>query len=104
MAALTSAGLGYDVRIPDLLAREAENNRVNAAYAAATVSSPLPSGRDAYRTLDDYNADMAALADAHPNLVELYHPAAPVAGRPADPRRRDRQGRDRTRPRSAHAS
>src|SRR5688572_12359075 len=65
-SALTSAGLGYDVRIPDLLTREAENNRVDAAYAAATVSSPLPSGRDAYRTLEDYNADMAALADAHP--------------------------------------
>jgi hypothetical protein len=77
-SALTSAGLGYDVRIPDLLAREAENNRVDAAYAAATVSSPLPSGRDAYRTLEDYNADMAALADAHPNLVELItlpHPS-----------------------------
>ena len=78
VAALAAAGLGYDVRIPDLLAREAENNQVNAAYAAATVSSPLPSGRDAYRTLDDYNADMAALASEHPDLVELFtlpHPS-----------------------------
>ena len=78
VAALTAAGLGYDVRIPDLLAREAENNRANAAYAAATVRSPLPSGRDTYRTLDDYNADMAALASAHPNLVRSFalpHPS-----------------------------
>jgi hypothetical protein len=78
VAALATAGLGYDVRIPDLLAREAENNQVNAAYAATTVSSPLPSGRDTYRTLDDYNADMAALESEHPDLVELFslpHPS-----------------------------
>jgi hypothetical protein len=78
VAALSSAGLGFDVRIPDLLAREAENSRVNAAYAAATVRSPLPSGRDSYRTLDDYNADMAALERDHPDLVTLVtlpHPS-----------------------------
>jgi hypothetical protein len=75
---LVSAGLGYDVRIPDLLALEAENNRVNAAYAAATAQSPLPSGRDAYRTLADYNADMAALESDHPTLVKRFplpHPS-----------------------------
>jgi Zinc carboxypeptidase len=78
VAALAAAGLGYDVRIPDLLAREAQNNQVNAAYAATTVSSPLPSGRDTYRTLDDYDADMAALASAHPDLVSTFslpHPS-----------------------------
>ena len=32
--ALQAAGLTYDVRIPDLVRREAENNEVNAAYAA----------------------------------------------------------------------
>jgi hypothetical protein len=72
VTALVGAGLGYDVRIPDLLAREAENNRVNAAYAATTVSSALPSGRDSYRTLEDYNADLAALAEQRPDLVELF--------------------------------
>ncbi len=78
VAALAGAGLSYDVRIPDLLLREAENNQVNAAYAAATVSSPLPSGRDTYRTLDEYNAEMAAMASEHPDLVELFtlpHPS-----------------------------
>src|SRR5690349_22793436 len=77
-AALTGAGLDYDVRIPDLVAREAEINQLNATYAATTVRSPLPSGRDTYRTLDDYNADMAALASSHPTLVkriELSHPS-----------------------------
>ena len=83
LAALAGAGLGFDVRIPDLLAREAENNQINAAYAASTASSPLPSGRDAYRTLEDYNADMAALERDHPDLVELFtlpHPS--LDGRP----------------------
>ena len=72
VTALVSAGLGYDVRIPDLIAREAENNEINAAYAAATTTSPLPSGRDAYRTLEDYNADMAGLENRRPDLVKRF--------------------------------
>ena len=85
---------------PTCWRREAENNAVNAAYAAATVSSPLPSGRDSYRTLDDYNADMAALAAEHPDMVEAVHAAAPVARRPDRLRHRDRPRR-RRRPRTA---
>ena len=82
VTALVSNGFGYDVRIPDLVAREAENNQVNAAYAAATTTSPLPSGRDAYRTLDDYNADMAALESDHPGLVKRFAlPHASLDGR-----------------------
>ena len=82
VTALVSAGLGYDVRIPDLVAREAENNEINAAYAAATTTSPLPSGRDAYRTLDDYNADMAALESDRPDLVKRFAlPHASLDGR-----------------------
>lgn len=68
--ALTAAGLGYSVRIPDLLQREAENNRANAAFAAANATTGLPSGRNAYRTLDEFNADLAALATEHPTLVK----------------------------------
>ncbi|MGY1805201.1 M14 family metallopeptidase [Blastococcus sp. SYSU D00922] len=83
VAALTTAGLDFDVRIPDLLLREAQNNEVNAAYAAATTTSPLPSGRDAYRTLDEFNADMAALAEAHPDLVKSFTlPRPSLDGRP----------------------
>lgn len=70
-AALTGAGLDYDVRMPDLVAREAEINQLNATYAATTLRSPLPSGRDTYRTLDDYNADMAALGAAIRSAPDL---------------------------------
>ena len=76
--ALQESGLTYDVRIGNLLEREARNNQVNAAYAAATLESPLPSGRDSYRTLDDYNDDMRQLATIRPNIAkefDLPHPS-----------------------------
>ena len=79
---LTAAGFGYDVRIPDLVAREAEVNRINEAFAASTVRSKLPSGRDSYRTLEDYNADMAALVKARPGIAKsITMPLKSVEGR-----------------------
>ncbi len=80
---LLDAGFTYSVSIPDLALRELENNEVNAAYAASTGVSPLPSGRDTYRTLADYNAELSALADGNPGLVrrfELSHTT--LEGRP----------------------
>ena len=76
LAKLVGSGLEHDVRIPDLNLRAAQNNRTNAAYAAATLKSPLPSGRDAYRTLADYNEDIRALAAIRPSIakrIELPH-------------------------------
>ncbi len=67
---LVDAGLDYDVRIPDLNLRAAQNNRVNAEYAAATLESPLPSGRDTYRTLADYNDDVRELAAIRPSIAK----------------------------------
>ncbi|MFZ5849579.1 MAG: M14 family zinc carboxypeptidase [Actinomycetota bacterium] len=69
---LLDAAFTYDVRIPDLVEREAEINRINAAFAAATTRSKLPSGRDAYRTLEDYNADMAGLVKAKPAIARSF--------------------------------
>jgi len=69
--ALREAGLTYDVRIADLVRRSAENNQVNAAYAAATLESPLPSGRDTYRTLADYNDDLRSLEALRPDIAKL---------------------------------
>ena len=79
---LARHGFSWTVRIPDLAARQAANARANAAYAAAVDTSPLPSGRDTYRTLADYEAELEALAEANPGLVkhiELNHPS--VEGR-----------------------
>ncbi len=68
---LLTAGFSYDVRIPDLVLREAKNNQLNQQYAATTVRSALPSGRDGYRTLADYNSEMRTLAASNPDLVTL---------------------------------
>ena len=69
---LAANGFTWTVTIPDLGLREIANNKVNAAYAQATTASPLPSGRDTYRTLADYNADLNALAAANPTLVKRF--------------------------------
>ncbi|MBD8870184.1 M14 family zinc carboxypeptidase [Nocardioides donggukensis] len=76
LSRLVDAGLDYDVRIPDLTLRAAQNNKVNEEYAAATLESPLPSGRDEYRTLADYNDDIRELAAIRPGIakrIELPH-------------------------------
>jgi len=70
--ALRAAGLAYDVEIPDLALRTARNNRASEAYAAAVTTSPLPSGRDSYRTLEDYDDDLRELAAIKPGVVSRF--------------------------------
>ena len=72
LAALTESGFTYDVRIADMVMRGAEIAEINEAYAASVARSPLPSGRDTYRTLADYNADMTRLATDHKKLVKKF--------------------------------
>ncbi|PPK97934.1 zinc carboxypeptidase [Kineococcus xinjiangensis] len=67
---LREAGLDFTVEIPDLALAWARSNQASAAYAASVESSPLPSGRDTYRSLEDYEADLDRLARAHPGLVK----------------------------------
>ena len=69
---LATEGFTWTVTIQDLGLREIQNNQVNAAYAAAVNVSPLPSGRDTYRTLADYDAGLRALASGNPGLVKLF--------------------------------
>jgi hypothetical protein len=69
---LLDADFTYDVRIADLIRREAENNAANATYAAEVSTSPLPSGRTTYRTLADYEADLSALASTYPGHVREF--------------------------------
>jgi hypothetical protein len=69
---LVDSGLAFRVQISDLVRYEAERNAVDAEYAASVARSPLPSGRTAYRTLADYEADMAALVKSKPNLVKEF--------------------------------
>ncbi|HEV2088235.1 MAG TPA: M14 family zinc carboxypeptidase, partial [Cryptosporangiaceae bacterium] len=70
--ALRAAGLTWTVRIPDLGLREGQINAANKAYADSVVTSPLPSGRDTYRKLADYNDDLSELAAIRPDLVKRF--------------------------------
>jgi len=82
LSRLVESGFTWTVTIPDLGLREIQNNEANAAYAQATTTSPLPSGRDTYRTLADYNADLRALAANNPALVKLLTLSRPsIEGR-----------------------
>lgn len=70
VATLAGSGLAWDVEVADLAALEAANRRADAAYAASVDTSPLPSGRDAYRTPEDYETELDQLAADHPDLVQ----------------------------------
>ena len=66
---LREAGFSYTVRIADLAARDEQNRLADERYAAVTAVSPLPSGRDSYRYLSDYETELAQLARDHPDLA-----------------------------------
>jgi Zinc carboxypeptidase len=70
-ATLQASGLRYRVRVADLAARDRGSLRADRRYAATTARSSLPSARDSYRHLADYDAELKALAQAHPGLVKL---------------------------------
>ena len=67
---LREAGFTYTVRIADLAARDEQNRLADERYAAATAVSPLPSGRDSYRHLSDYESELAQLALDYPALAK----------------------------------
>ena len=66
---LRRAGFRYTVRIADLAARTHRNRQRDARHARATAVSGLPSGRDSYRRLPDYDLEMKRLAMQYPSLV-----------------------------------
>ncbi|HSP02628.1 MAG TPA: M14 family zinc carboxypeptidase [Acidimicrobiales bacterium] len=81
LLALTTAGFTYDVRIPDLLARQLERIALDEAFAAATVRSSLPSGRDSYRTLPDFAAEIDGLVASKSDIAKRISIGKSVEGR-----------------------
>lgn len=67
---LEAAGFDYDVVIPDLAAHTRAVLAEDTEKARTLAASPLPSGRNTYRTYADYGTDMAALAEERPDLVK----------------------------------
>ena len=66
---LRRAGFRYEVRVADLAARTRRNHSRDRRHASATAASGLPSGRDSYRRLPDYDLEMKNLALQYPLLV-----------------------------------
>jgi Zinc carboxypeptidase len=91
-ATLVRAGLSWTVKTADLRRQAAANAVADArtasrvrtrAGAGAATRAVVPSGRTTYRHLADYEAELKALAAAHPGLVKLItlpHPS--LEGRP----------------------
>ncbi|MDQ4125892.1 MAG: hypothetical protein M3134_09865, partial [Actinomycetota bacterium] len=69
---LRRAGFTWDVEVADLAARTLRTRSADARFAASVRRSDLPSGRDEYRTLEDYNDEMRMLAEQNPGLVRLF--------------------------------
>ena len=67
---LEAAGLRTRVVTGDVAHRFARINAQDAAYAARVSTSRLPSGRTSYRTMRDYNSDIAMLARKYPRLAK----------------------------------
>ena len=70
LRALDRAGFKHSTRIEDLTAHYLRSRRADARYAARTAASPLPSGRETYRTYEDYGAELKQLADENPDMVK----------------------------------
>ncbi len=85
-AALVRAGLTWTVRIDDLRRRAVSNllaDHRGARRPRAATAAAVPSGRTTYRHLADYEAELKALAAAHPGLVKLITlPRPSLLGRP----------------------
>jgi hypothetical protein len=79
---LAAAGYPSRVLITDVEAEHRQARALDARRGAAAIS-PLPTGRDTYRYLDDYYAELDALRAAHPGLVRRIDlPRPSVQGRP----------------------
>ena len=69
--ALRKAGFRWRVLVSDLYAQGKADRAADRRDAAKGTRSAFPSGRDTYRTLADYNAELKQLAAENPNLVRL---------------------------------
>ena len=84
-AELRKANFVYTTEIADLDAQSARDREADRAFAASVAASSLPSGRDTYRTLADYGADMKRLVDENPGLVKpITLPHLSGEGRPVE--------------------
>ena len=83
-ARLLAAGFTFQTLVADLRAQDLARARADRAYSARVAASPLPSGRDGYRTLADYQADVKALPEKHPSVARRIEIGKSLEGRPIE--------------------
>ena len=66
---LVDNNFAYTVEVPDMAVQARRDRAADVTYAASYPQTELPSGRNKYRRLFDYNEDMKRLAREHPDLV-----------------------------------
>ena len=78
---LDSLGVLYEVVTPDLITQERERILADAAFAQATTVTSLPSGRDSYRVLADFEAEIDQLVADNPDIAKKIVVGQSVEGR-----------------------
>ena len=71
---LKDLGIPYETRIADLNAYYAKSRRADARFAASAARSPLPTGREGYRKLEDYQSELKQLADPAGPYADIVKP------------------------------
>ncbi|GAA4415233.1 M14 family zinc carboxypeptidase [Actinokineospora soli] len=71
-ATLAASGLASTVVRSDISGKSIANAEADRRYARGTATSPLPSGRTAYRHLYDYEYEIKDLARRNPGLVRAF--------------------------------
>lgn len=69
---LADSGFTSAVVEADLSAKSVRDAKADQAYAARTAVSPLPSGRNSYRHLYDYEFEMKELARRNSDVVSVF--------------------------------
>lgn len=81
-AKLVQAGYVARTLVADVAADDRRQRLAERRRAMSGAPSPLPSGREEYRTLADHQADMKELADKYPDLVRGFvFPGTSLEGR-----------------------
>jgi hypothetical protein len=83
-AKLLAAGFTFQTLVADLRATDLARARADGVYAQRVAASPLPSGRDGYRTLADYSADIKALPEKFPAVARRIEIGKSLEGRPIE--------------------
>jgi hypothetical protein len=80
--AFRKLGIPFKMHVADLAAKDAKARAAEARRQRLGVRSAVPSGRNTYRSLANYQTEMKAITDAHPDLAKPITIGTTYQGRP----------------------